>query len=674
MADSPSKSRQNNIPAPEFEGYLLKKGHIRKNWKWRWFKLQFGFLCYFETQDDTIPLGAVDLKHYTVTLYSDPAKGKLHAFALQSSNPSEGMRPFNICAIDEKSLKCWIVGIEKYTIPKAPEASTAPVDRRNSGSNLLGSSAGSKKFITTQIPLSKSAENSPPPKEPLGTTPPKASPAPVTTEPRQKASMSSAPPYRPTRPALTKSNSVPGSPPQRPTQTTPVLQPAEGFFPDVIPELPQRKSADPAIPSQPRPDARCSVLLLDMAIDVAVDSEMDSIMTVSETDELQIEFQGPLPVIDTAAPAPAKDKDSPDTPDTSSGPWKFTKSNPVTPTSSGAPSFIAQRGVDSDKPLQTTSEEARVLKLMDVYVTKDDPHDLYHIAQDQNLGKGSVGEVFFAENKQTGEKVAVKKLHTKKRDQDRLPFILREIEIIATSAHKNIVRYIASYQVQDELWVMMEFMSAGSLYDICKHFAAGIRFSEAGVAYITHEVLEALHYLHALKRIHRDIKVDNVLMSLDGSVKLADFGTAVQLTFQRLRRTTLAGTPYYMAPELIQRIPYNEKVDVWSVGIAVIEMLEGEPPFYEMDPTDAIEMIVETKNIGLSDPSVSPITIDFVNFSCLKKNPEERLSVAQLLDHPFMKMADTKENFAKFLKNVYHPEPTAKAKQNKPVANPCSIQ
>ncbi len=111
--------------------------------------------------------------------------------------------------------------------------------------------------------------------------------------------------------------------------------------------------------------------------------------------------------------------------------------------------------------------------------------------------------MFFAEHRITGEKVAVKKLHIMKRDQDRLPFILREIEIIATSAHENIVRYMKSFKVDNELWVMMEYMSAGSLYDICKHYATGTRFTETGIAYVIREVLKALEYLHQLKRIHR---------------------------------------------------------------------------------------------------------------------------------------------------------------------------
>lgn len=178
-------------------------------------------------------------------------------------------------------------------------------------------------------------------------------------------------------------------------------------------------------------------------------------------------------------------------------------------------------------------------------------------------------------------------------------------------------------------------MSAGSLFDIVKLRNDGIRFSNPCLAFTIHEVLQSVIFLHAIKRIHRDIKgknssllqlaptmamafsafcdlkptrvliqkgfsflpsdplfvffptcfgthfwflVDNVLISFCGDVKLADFGTAVQLTFQRLQRTTLIGTPYYMAPEIIEKSPYNEKVDIWSLGITVIEMVEGKTP------------------------------------------------------------------------------------------------
>jgi len=153
--------------------------------------------------------------------------------------------------------------------------------------------------------------------------------------------------------------------------------------------------------------------------------------------------------------------------------------------------------------------------------------------------------------------------------------------------------------------------------------------------------------------------VDNILVTTDGTVKLADFGTAVQLTFQRLRRTTLAGTPYYMAPELIQRIPYNEKVDIWSLGITVVEMMNGKPPFYELDPREALDAIVLKGVRGLIDPKQTDLIKDFVNKCCLCPNPADRANTTQLLAHPFLANAATKEQFYKFLLQssvMYHLE------------------
>lgn len=136
----------------------------------------------------------------------------------------------------------------------------------------------------------------------------------------------------------------------------------------------------------------------------------------------------------------------------------------------------------------------------------------------------SVGEVIFAEARDGSGVVAIKKLQTVRRNKDRLPFILREIEIISSSAHDNIVRYIDCFDMGSELWVLnissllvltfqvvMEYMSGGSLYDIIKLYEQGVSFAEADICYISHEVLVAVEYMHSLHRIHRDIKGKSIL-------------------------------------------------------------------------------------------------------------------------------------------------------------------
>jgi len=199
----------------------------------------------------------------------------------------------------------------------------------------------------------------------------------------------------------------------------------------------------------------------------------------------------------------------------------------------------------------------------------------------------------------------------------------------------------------------MEYMSAGSLYDIVKLWIKGCRIDENNTAFCIQSVLLAVQFLHSRNRIHRDIKVDNILLTAEGDVKLADFGTAVQLTFQRLRRNTVAGTPYYMAPELIQKIPYREKVDIWSIGITVIELINGRPPFYDLNPREALNAIVVKGVRGLVSPHLSDSIKHFVNICCLCINPQDRLSATQLLTHPFMQKACSKEEFAKFIFQTY---------------------
>ena len=151
-------------------------------------------------------------------------------------------------------------------------------------------------------------------------------------------------------------------------------------------------------------------------------------------------------------------------------------------------------------------------------------------------------------------------------------------------------------------------------------------------------------YIHSLHRIHRDIKSDNILLGGDGSVKIADFGYAAQLTQQQQKRYTVVGTPYWMAPELIRGHEYGTKVDIWSLGIMVMEMAEGEPPYMEFPPLRAL-FLITTKNIpGLKDNKWSANFQDFLR-QCLCKEPEKRPTAEQLSRHPFLKTACTPEEF-----------------------------
>eukprot|EP00730_Choanoeca_flexa_P008193 TRINITY_DN12455_c0_g2_i6.p1 TRINITY_DN12455_c0_g2~~TRINITY_DN12455_c0_g2_i6.p1 ORF type:complete len:363 (+),score=63.96 TRINITY_DN12455_c0_g2_i6:34-1122(+) len=138
---------------------------------------------------------------------------------------------------------------------------------------------------------------------------------------------------------------------------------------------------------------------------------------------------------------------------------------------------------------------------------------------------------------------------------------------------------------------------------------------------------------------YSDIKAGNILLTDQGDAKLADFGVAGQVTDQMAKRNTVIGTPYWMAPEVIQEIGYDAKADIWSLGITAIEMAEGKPPHADIHPMRAIFMIPTRPSPKLSKPSDwSEEFADFIS-KCLLKDPNKRLSAAQLLEHPFIESA-----------------------------------
>jgi len=219
------------------------------------------------------------------------------------------------------------------------------------------------------------------------------------------------------------------------------------------------------------------------------------------------------------------------------------------------------------------------------------------------------------------------------------------------SIHENIVRYYDSFLVDDKLWVAMEYMGGGCLTDILEiynHF----QLSEEHMAFVCAEILKGLRYIHNYHRIHRDIKSDNILLGSDGSVKIADFGYAAQLTEQKSKRQTIVGTPYWMAPELIKAENYDQKVDIWSLGIVVIEMGDGEPPYMDLPPLRAL-FFISTKGItGLKFPE--KFTTDFNDFinQCLIVDFTNRPDAIALLDHPFLEKSSSKSDFAEIVRKT----------------------
>eukprot|EP01129_Flabellula_baltica_P006044 TRINITY_DN2230_c0_g1_i1.p1 TRINITY_DN2230_c0_g1~~TRINITY_DN2230_c0_g1_i1.p1 ORF type:complete len:526 (-),score=99.20 TRINITY_DN2230_c0_g1_i1:56-1612(-) len=271
------------------------------------------------------------------------------------------------------------------------------------------------------------------------------------------------------------------------------------------------------------------------------------------------------------------------------------------------------------------------LKLPDLVNSTDDPESLYLIKK--KVGEGGVGDVYLAINSRTQDQVAIKDMEVTEKNVDSLT---TEIHMMKINIHPNIILYHDSFLFGTrKLWVVMEFMDGGSLTDILEQYEAGLRMNERQIARIAYECMLGLKYMHDHNRIHRDIKSDNVLLNSQGEVKLADFGYAAQLTSDRSNRSTILGTPYWMAPEIIRGKQYTDNVDMWSLGIMCMEMAQGDPPYMEHPPLRAMFLITTRGIPALEHPHLwSQAFHDFLS-SCLTVQPDQRGTSATLISHQF---------------------------------------
>ncbi|XP_074390482.1 serine/threonine-protein kinase PAK 1-like isoform X1 [Zonotrichia albicollis] len=212
----------------------------------------------------------------------------------------------------------------------------------------------------------------------------------------------------------------------------------------------------------------------------------------------------------------------------------------------------------------------------------------------------------------------------------------------------NVVNYLDSYLLGEELLLVIEYMDGGVLTDIISQ----TYLSEDEMAAISRECLHGLDFLHSNDVIHGDVKSDNILLKTDGSVKLADFGLATQLTPEQSKRCSLTGTPWWMAPEVVTGQPYGPKVDIWSFGIVGIEMIEQEPPYLSESSGTATHLIATVGTPQLRQPKLlSPLLRDFLS-CCLQTDEERRWSAKELLQHPFVTSAKPPFILAQLINSV----------------------
>ena len=288
--------------------------------------------------------------------------------------------------------------------------------------------------------------------------------------------------------------------------------------------------------------------------------------------------------------------------------------------------------------LQEQDEKPQELlqEILQREVNPGNPDNHYRLVS--KLGQGGFGSVYRGQTIRGSKDVAIKVVQM---NPDCIsPLLAHELLILKSHRHRNMVAYIDSFLADSSLWLMMEFIDGLAVSELVKYY----RLRDYIMSKICKGILKALEYLHSCDVIHRDIKGQNIILGLNGDVKLADFGLSM-VEGASMKRG--AGTPSFMAPEVFTTNTYTKSIDIWSLGMTVIQMVNGKQPYGHIkSKAEKMRLITSYVKPEIKGEESLPSTTHRFIKSCLKIEPTERATASELLEQPFICIAASTEQLS----------------------------
>ena len=251
----------------------------------------------------------------------------------------------------------------------------------------------------------------------------------------------------------------------------------------------------------------------------------------------------------------------------------------------------------------------------------------------REIGEGSFGRVLLVQHNLTQAQYAIKAIDKRNKDnREEKEYFRREAEIMYRIHHPNVVKLFGHFEDNTYCYFIMEYMSGGNIYSLIPKYGYN-KISPQSAASILKDVICATYYLHHMNPpiIHRDIKPENVLINEEMRAKLTDFGWSNYLN-TNIKRTTMCGTPVYLAPELVNNTGHDHRVDIWCIGVLMFELLTGQPPWLG-DDVQTLKYNISRMKIKWQK-NMDPDAVDLIK-KTLRYNPDERISLRNMLIHPF---------------------------------------